>query len=178
MGARGPIPSPSSARRLRGERRPSRLKRAAEPIGGATEAPAMPRGLSKPAQRVWRKVVPDLAARGLINELDTVILQSYCAAVAELEAAERVLATEGAAYTSPRGAIRQRPEVIIVLMLRKQVIELGNQLGMSPAARMRMRVPHQRPEPAPVDPFERFLAGGRSVAPGDADPRRVLQPDP
>lgn len=92
MGARGPAPTPTAILQARGSRlAASRAGEVQYPAG----APKCPAWLPAAAKREWRRVVPLLLNAGVLTEADLATLAAYCGAVAELEAATRLVEAEG-----------------------------------------------------------------------------------
>ena len=80
MGQRGPAPQPAALRRLRGETRPSRLRRSPP---STTDPPSMLTGLPPAVSDVWDA---SLAVTSHIGREHAPTLRLYCEAVATLEA--------------------------------------------------------------------------------------------
>ena len=98
--------------------------------------PRMPPGLPAHAKRLWRSVVPILAASGTLTELDTAGLvamclcyQTMCQAAAELDEAG------GVAHVDNRGVARKRPEWQIFRESQASFRTWCAEFGMTPAAR-------------------------------------------
>jgi phage terminase small subunit len=79
MGRRGPAPTPSALKRLRGETRPSRLNHH-EPVPAA-DVPKLPADMDADAKVVWRRVMRDMRHTGVIRAADADVLRCYCEAV-------------------------------------------------------------------------------------------------
>src|SRR5664280_831838 len=77
-GCRGPAPTPTKLKLLRGETRASRVNRAEPEPGGA---PHFPEGMSDASKRVWRRIIRDYGATGVITAADADVLRAYCDAV-------------------------------------------------------------------------------------------------
>ena len=146
---------PTRLKLLRGERRPSRLNRH-EPQP-RSRRPRMPLDLSPTAKAVWRRVLREMGATGVITAVDADILRAYCEAVSRYAYAAALLEQEGPLIRSGAGARRgelvKNPLHQVVrdnaLLLRA----LARELGLSPAARAGLSA--HRPEE--IDPFEAFL---------------------
>ena len=80
MGARGPLPTPTKLKVLRGETRPSRLNRT-EPRPRSNR-PRMPLDMGPVAKTVWRHVLREMGATGVITAGDADVLRVYCESVA------------------------------------------------------------------------------------------------
>ena len=73
MGARGPQPTPTRLKVLRGETRPSRLNRTEPRPRG--ELPRMPTDLDPAARGVWRHVLREMGDSRVITAVDADILR-------------------------------------------------------------------------------------------------------
>jgi phage terminase small subunit len=76
VGRRGPAPTPTAVKRLRGETRPSRLN-LREPMPSA-DLPKMPADMDPAAKAVWRRVLRDMRHTGVIRSADADVLRCYC----------------------------------------------------------------------------------------------------
>ena len=153
MGSRGPAPTPTALRLLRGETRPSRLNRA-EPTP-RSRRPTMPPDLSVAATRVWRRVLREYGASGVITAADADVLRAYCEAVARYVDAARTLEASGPLIRGARGGeLVKNPLHQIVrdnaLLLRA----FARELGLTPSARTGLSGRAAEPD----DPFEALLA--------------------
>src|SRR5664280_1615952 len=89
MGRRGPAPTPTALKRLRGETRPSRLNDR-EPLPRRT-APRPPADLDPAAKLIWRRTVREMPT-GMITAVDADALACYCEAVMRYREAASLLA--------------------------------------------------------------------------------------
>jgi P27 family predicted phage terminase small subunit len=92
MGRRGPPPKPSSLKVIQGTFRPDRA--AANEPKPAVKIPTAPAWLGDEAKKEWKRVTKEMAALGLISELDRTALALYCQALDEYLAACRGLDAE------------------------------------------------------------------------------------
>jgi len=156
MGSRGPAPTPTRLKVLRGETRPSRLNHAApEPRGGR---PRQPADLSPAASAVWRRVLREMGATGVISAVDADILRAYCEAVSRYAYAAAALEQVGPLITAAgsgarRGELVKNPLHQVVRDNALLVRALARELGLTPAARVGL-TGHHEPE---ADPFDAFL---------------------
>ncbi len=156
MGERGPVPTPSNLRLLRGSR-PQQLKPTMALLVRDLPPPRCPPELSADAKKEWRRVVPTLISMGVVCCLDVAILAAYCQSVAFCSEAAGHLQAEGTVYTSPRGRQYESPWLKIQRMYRSNVLDCAKALGLTPASRLRLA------GAAPVekrDEAEEFLSGG------------------
>lgn len=141
MGARGPI-----SRNLASHRHVGSAELCDEPPA-VVDADEL-------AGAEWGRVVPLLKQTGSLQALDLAVLVGYCLAYSEFVRAQAVLNREGMTFEA-NGMIRQRPEVGIADKAARRVRMLAVELGLSPAARLRLKVP--APQTVEEDEFDRFL---------------------
>ena len=125
-----------------------------QPVAGV---PRCPRELGAVARRKWRELVRVLSPSGLLTLADAGLLQLYvetwslyCEAVAELQKNGKVLRGER------NGGFYQNPWMPIAVASRADLMRLGQMLGLSPAARSRMKIKNRAPRLA--DDKARFFA--------------------
>jgi len=112
-----------------------------------------PRWLPPAAKAEWRRVVPELAAQGLLTIVDRSALEAYCMAYAQWQEAEMILDELGLTFTTPKGYVQQRPEVAIANNAAKRMKTFMVEFGMTPSSRSRISLPERQAE----DPFEAYL---------------------
>ncbi|MHB8459873.1 MAG: phage terminase small subunit P27 family [Candidatus Limnocylindrales bacterium] len=150
--------TPTKLKLLRGETRPSRLNRAEpRPRPGG---PKVPIDLGPVARTVWRRVIREMGATGVITAVDADTLRLYCEAVARYLFAEKMLVESGPLIRAGgRGArsgeLVKNPLHQVVRDNAVLVRMMGRELGLTPAARASL---HGNQEPE-RDPFAAFLDG-------------------
>ena len=134
MGRRGPAPTPTKLKLLRGETRPSRIDlQTPEP---RDRRPVMPPDMDVPAQGVWRRVMREFGPTGVITAADHDALRCYCEAVARYEHAARLLATSGPLVRGARsGELVKNPLHQVVRDDADLVRAYARELGLTPSAR-------------------------------------------
>ena len=116
--------------------------------------PPCPKELDTEARREWRRITRELKAVGLISRLDRAALASYCAAWSRFLSAQTELAKSGPVVKSPSGFPILNPYLSVLNAAVKQLNALLAELGLSPAARTRIRA--EPPEsPSELDQFTR-----------------------
>jgi P27 family predicted phage terminase small subunit len=142
MGYRGPQPKPTELRVLEGNRdhRPLPTDEPRPRVG----APTCPPWLDPAAKRHWRLIVREwrIAAPRLLTRVDGGVLASYCQSLARQEQAELEISLDLAA-----GEKLDRSKVLVATKYATAVRAFAQELGLSPAARTRLRLP----EPGEVD---------------------------
>jgi len=135
MGKRGPAPTPTALKVLRGETRPSRINRhEPAPVGELIPIPA---DISPEAQAVWRRVLKEFGHTGVIRGADNDVMRIYCETVARYEKASRLLDASGPLVKGARsGEAVKNPLHQIVRDNAVLVRALAGELGLTPAARV------------------------------------------
>ena len=141
MGRRGPAPTPTKVKRLRGETRPSRLNNA-EPIPSA-DLPKMPPDMDADAKAVWRRVIRDMRHTGVIRSADADVLRCYCEAVSRYAQAARLYAQSGP-ITRRDGNLVKNPLHQVARDNADEVRQFARELGLSPSARVGLRIDQAR----------------------------------
>src|SRR3990172_6242283 len=138
MGKRGPAPTPTALKVLRGKPRPPRNNPPEPaPVGELTPIPA---DSSPEAQAVWRRVLKEFGHTGVIRGADNDVMRIYCETVARYEKASRLLDASGPLVKGARsGEAVKNPLHQIVRDNAVLVRSLASELGLTPAARGGLR---------------------------------------
>ena len=163
MGLRGPKPTPTAILRLRGSWRGNRNPN--EPYV-KPRAPQIPTDVRQDpdALRVWRRVVPKLAAMDLIGSIDGEAIANYCLLRAMRGRAYAVLAK--ARTEHPDKPVEQSETgadvVKQILQLTQTCTAIEAQYGMTPSSRSRVATAseRQRPQNLPQSPASKYFAAG------------------
>ena len=138
MGERGPVPIPHARRR---NKRLSTGKRV------AVAAPEMPDDFDGEAAAEWERIVPAIETMGLLATLDRGVLIRYCRGWADwIDLDEKLLATGLLVKGARAGGLVRNPLWMMRSDIEATLRELGKQLGLTPAARLRAGVKHEEPE--------------------------------
>jgi P27 family predicted phage terminase small subunit len=137
MGRRGPAPSPTSLRVLKGDR-PYRINQA-EPRP-RDQSPVKPRWLSAKGAAEWDRVAPDLDAMGTAKAVDAAGLAAYCEAVALLETLAELVARSGPLLIGRDGNAHKNPAVSQLRDASAAVRMWAREFGFTPAARQPLKV--------------------------------------
>ena len=137
MGRRGPAPSPTNLRLLRGDK-PYRIN-TREPRP-RDQPPAKPRWLSEHAAAEWDRVMPDLLAMGTAKAVDASGLAAYCEAVALLRTLAELVARSGPLIIGRDGAVHKNPAVSQLRDASSAVRIWAREFGFTPSARQPLRV--------------------------------------
>jgi P27 family predicted phage terminase small subunit len=139
MGRRGPAPTPTKVKMLRGETRPSRLN-LREPTP-APDVPRMPADMDPDAKVVWRRVMRDMRHTGVIRAADADVLRCYCEAVSRYAGAARLYAQSGPIVRGRHGGeLVKNPLHQVARDNADEVRQFARELGLSPSARVGLRI--------------------------------------
>ncbi|MGO9919510.1 MAG: phage terminase small subunit P27 family [Isosphaeraceae bacterium] len=142
---KGRTPLPIAIHRAQGSFRADRHGGSPEPKAATPKAP---KWLGKEAKALWRYFASRLAEVRVLTELDQQCLAVYVAAAARLAKAEAEIAKTGEVVKSPAGFAVTNPWVQIALKCTETMRHYGEQLGLSPAARTRIKINPNRPAAA------------------------------
>jgi P27 family predicted phage terminase small subunit len=135
---RGRPPIPDEIKVAAGTYRKDRSHTAVD-AGGT--APQPPKKLSAAARAFWKYYAPLLSERGILKLQDREALAVYCTAAARRAQAEEQIAKTGEVVKSPSGYPIQNPWLAIANKAGEQMRQWGAELGITPAARTRVRAP-------------------------------------
>jgi len=103
--------------------------------------PKMPRFLKGESKKHWVELVESLGNKHrIINELDADILAMYCQTYARWLQADKELDIEGMTQATPNGYIQMSPAYVIWRDLTGQCLKIARQLGLTPPARLQLKV--------------------------------------
>ena len=151
MGKRGPRPTPTKLKLLRGNPGNRPINKS-EPQP-ATDGVVMPSHLGEVAAAKWGQVLPLLQAVKVMTRADIEALARYCDTYEWWLATRAKLKKEGDTYPilNDKGDVKyiaQRPEVSIAHKLAVQLRQLEQDFGLNPSARTGLHVeePKQKDE--------------------------------
>lgn len=103
--------------------------------------PACPDWLDAQARKIWHKIGPELVNLGLLSVIDGDIFGSYAETAARYgEVCERIDTIEKCMAITPNGFEVQSVLFQLRNTLQKQLVALGREFGMTPAARSSIKV--------------------------------------
>jgi P27 family predicted phage terminase small subunit len=163
VGRRGPAPTPTKVKILRGETRPSRVNYR-EPIP-SSDVPKIPSDMDAEAKAVWRRVISSMGHTGVIRVPDSDILRCYCEAVSRYAQAARLYAGSGPLVRRDGGLVKN-PLHQVIRDDSDQIRLLARELGLSPSARVGLHVEPEHnlgsiDEDLGLPPRLRAIADGR-----------------
>ncbi|KKL89644.1 hypothetical protein LCGC14_1912690, partial [marine sediment metagenome] len=109
-------------------------------------APEMPDDMEGEAADEWERVVPEIEAMGLLATLDRGALIRYCRGWADWCDLDQKLRETGLLTKGANGGVVRNPLWMMRSDIENTLRELGKQLGLTPAARLRAGVKHEEPE--------------------------------
>lgn len=136
MGERGPVPIPHARRRN---------KKNSSGKTVAVEAPNKPDILEGEAQAEWDRIVPELESMGLVATVDRSLLIRYCRAWSDWCDVDKNLQATGMLVKGRRDGLIRNPLFLLRNDLESVLSDLGKQMGLTPAARLRAGVTHEMP---------------------------------
>lgn len=139
MGSRGPAPSPTRLKLLKGETRPSRIGHG-EPVPRAAE-PVPPGWLSPPARDVWDRTVTELDAMGLAHAADADALTVYCCAVVNYARAQQLLDRSEPLLRGSDGGVVRNPAQQMANACAVIIGRFAREFGLTPSARVNLARP-------------------------------------
>ena len=137
MGVRGPAKTPVKLLKMRGSALPASREDEPEP---SRERPRCPTWLRLEAKRIWRRLIPQIEAMGILGQCDRLVLARYCQAFAKWMEAEEFLAKNGDMYAvrDKNGSVtdfRQYPQVNTAIRLSDHLLRIEKEFGLTAAAR-------------------------------------------
>lgn len=101
-----------------------------------TAATKPPVWLSRDAKGEWKRVLPFLIERRVLTDADLATFASYCAAIAQIIEAQRIVRKEGMTFMGASGP-KRHPAVGIMNDAQTQARQLAAELGLTPVSRSR-----------------------------------------
>lgn len=145
MGKRGPAPTPTNLRLLRGESRPSRVNKhePKAPLAARVEPPDY---LDVDARKVWDRLAPSLVQRGVLTAWDVDLFGAYCTAVVHHRRAVRLVNETAVALKGPDGVVKH-PAMQIVRDQAQLMTTIGGRFGLTPSDRSSISLePQEQPD--------------------------------
>jgi P27 family predicted phage terminase small subunit len=151
--ARGRIPAPAALNQLKGDSHKRRRHEAEPPAPKGR--PEKPRHLDPVAAAEWDRVCDDLEAMGTLHSSDRVVIEMFCSAYSRYVRAEQQLQKFGDIILGHRNVPSPSPYHRVLKEEREALRKLGIEMGLTPAARARMRT--EAPKTTADDVFRRIV---------------------
>ena len=147
---KGDKPISNALKKSRGTYRPDRDTSTHIPQPDKDRAAVIrcPGHLAKEAKKEWKRIAGVLYDAGILTDLDRTALEAYCAWVAIHQQAIAEIMSDGACVKTGTGSVKSHPSVKLAKDAIVQVRLLGEQFGLTPAARGRVGLEVTPPEPA------------------------------
>ncbi len=112
--------------------------------------PPMPRWLPKDGKDEWKLITAALESMGVLTKVDASAIAAYCAAWADLRAAQRGINKSGVFYKTRTGLIKRNPAAGVKADALRVVKAYLVEFGLTPASRSKVKV---KPANQDSDPF-------------------------
>lgn len=140
MGKRGPAPSPTPLKIIKGEK-PSRINRNEPKPDPSPRAPSCPAWLSKDAKAVWGSLAPQLHTKGVLTEWDRESFAVFCEAVVHHREACKLVDSSAILINTPHG-LTKNPALQIVRDQASILRGFAQEFGLTPSSRSGIEMPH------------------------------------
>lgn len=114
-----------------------------------------PSWIDEEAKKEWKRIIKEFEENDDLKTFDLKALEGYCQSYSRWKQCENVLQTAGLTFTTPNGYVQQRPEVAISNKALAEMRAWTKELGLTPAARARMKKNNDTGET--VDPEEKEM---------------------
>jgi len=137
-GSSGRRPDPRGLRLLKGTK-PSRMNPDEPELETVAELPDPPSMLNKSAKAIWQEEGPEMLAKGVLTVADLGTWADYCHLKAEQTTLIRRIRHEGRVLTNTQGNKYRNPNTTILREVRQDLHRLRLELGLTPAARTKVK---------------------------------------
>jgi P27 family predicted phage terminase small subunit len=142
---RGRKPKPTALKIVAGN--PGKRPISAREPKPPTSVPTCPSHLCPSAKAEWKRLAHQLAALGILSELERATLAAYCQSYGRWVEAERKLQESPMLLKLPSGYIQQNPWLGIANKQLELMHRYASDLGLSPATRTRVTIVSTGPKP-------------------------------
>jgi P27 family predicted phage terminase small subunit len=154
---RGRKPKPTEQKKLEGN--PGKRAINTKEPKPKVVIPDCPKHLTGEARAEWRRITRQLLKLGIISEIDSASLSSYCTAWATYVKACNKLKRQQEVMISDLGGMYQNPWVAIRNKAMEQIRQFSSEFGMTPSSRSRIKVD----DPGDEDKMAGYLFGNKNV---------------
>lgn len=164
MGARGPAPTPTPLRIIRGNPSHRPLpKNEPQPRDVAPRCPEHVKAIPE-AHKEWKRLLPILRRMKILTEADGMLIANYCLVHADmlwnLEQVQKLNAASknkvsGVVIATKNGYLAPNQFYLNVQNAIERLLKLGKEMGLSPSARTRIMASGKE-EKQPDDPWQQL----------------------
>ncbi len=135
----GRKPHPTALKLLKGEKKKNRLNEGEpKPTVGIPDCPSH---LSEDAKAEWERVSPILANMGVLTLADMGVLAAYCDAWGRWIEASALIKKHGIIIVGRKtGMPYCNPAIGLMHRAKKDLVQFGAELGLTPAGRTKIKV--------------------------------------
>lgn len=150
MGRRGPAPTPTALRLLRGnpsEKAINHEEPQPPPVEPGSDLAKCPKWLTGEARALWERVAPGAIVSGLLTVVDIPAFEALCQSYSRWRQFEKMTGKNlelAIAKGYRNGAVKER----------QLMMQFGARFGFDPSSRSNVKLPQQAPE-SRVDRFRR-----------------------
>lgn len=143
MGKRGPKPTPTEVLKVRGSWRANLNRNEPQPC---KDVPRCPNWLNQQARKVWKQIVPQLNAMGVLTKIDCNTVARYCDCFARWKQMAKWMDEHGEVYPEKDNegktvGVRSWPQTNLYHKLGQMLGRLEAEFGLTPSSRTRVTVP-------------------------------------
>jgi P27 family predicted phage terminase small subunit len=135
---RGRYPVPAEIRQKQGQDVSHRPVPPVVVAGGKVDTLDPPTHLTEGQEEVWDEVVPHLGAVGLLDQVDTIMLEALCVNVDRARQAGAIIEKEGTYIKTKRGGWQVHPALRVERDAWEQARKLGEHFALTPVSRTRL----------------------------------------
>ena len=151
MGKRGPAPTPTALRLVKGDRKDRINKSEVKP---PTDEVTAPTWLSVDARAVWDRLAPSQVTRGTLTVWDVDAFAVFCDAVVQYRAASDLVAKSGILLKGRTGVeVVKNPALQIVRDSAQTIRAFAQEFGLTPSSRSTISMPGDIAPPHPADAY-------------------------
>lgn len=132
MGKRGVRPAPTALKVVRGDR-PSRINSNAPPIVPPDGELPAPEWLTEVAAEVWDEILPQLSAKGIMDEGHLHLFAQGCQAIASFRTASAEVLDGGVTITTEHGRVKN-PAFQVMRDSFAMTLQWSREFGLTPSA--------------------------------------------
>lgn len=121
-----------------------------------------PKHLSKEGKKLYKFLVNELGASGILNNLDITILETTVESIIRMQECKEIIDTYGVVTTKEDGTLIRNPATIIYKDYNAVFNKCCMEIGLSPSARSKLAVLNVKNEQDKNDPLLEALSGDDS----------------